>query len=357
MGTLYSRMKVFHFKEKLAGLPKSVDKISPPIQIRIKPTNVCGHNCWYCAYRVDNLQLGKDMVIRDYIPKEKMMEIIDDVAEIGVKSVTFSGGGDPFHYPFLLETVKKLAQSPVKFASLTHGAKLSGEIADVFAHHGTWLRISIDGWDSESYAKYREVSTRVFGMVMSNMENFSKIKGRRCYLGVVLIVDNKNYTHVYEMIQRIGSVGANSIKISPVIVSNDRLENNNYHRPIFDCVKDQVSRAQSDIKNNSFEIFDSYHLLNEKFEKEYTWCPYIQITPVIGADCKVYSCHDKAYNLEEGLIGSIKDQRFKDFWFSDKNNFFNINPSVHCNHHCVMNAHNKMILEYLEVDKDHLEFV
>jgi len=27
---------------------------------------------------------------------------------------------------------------------------------------------------------------------------------------------------------------------------------------------------------------------------------------------------DKASNLDDGLIGSIKLQRFKDFWFSDK---------------------------------------
>lgn len=349
-------MKVFHFQDSLNALPKSIDKIVPPLQIRIKPTNVCGHDCWYCAYRVDNLQLGKDMVIRDYIPKDKMMTIVDDIAEMGVKSVTFSGGGDPFHYPFFLETVKKLAQTPVKFASLTHGAKLSGEIAEMFAHHASWVRISIDGWDSESYAKYRHVSTKVFSTVMNNMENFKKLNGS-CYLGIVLIVDNKNYTHIYEMVERVKNVGASSIKISPVIVSNDQVENDTYHRPLMDMVKEEIRRAQKDFLDDQFEIYDSYHLLNSRFDKEYTWCPSIQINPVIGADCNIYSCHDKAYNLKEGLIGSIKDKSFKDFWFSDKNNFFKVNPSIHCNHHCVANTHNKMVLEYLDLDKQHLEFV
>ena len=35
-----------------------------------------------------------------------MMEIIDDLVDMGVKAVTFSGGGDPFYYLFLLDTVK-----------------------------------------------------------------------------------------------------------------------------------------------------------------------------------------------------------------------------------------------------------
>ncbi len=79
MGLLYTKMKIFHYMEKIDSLPKNTDKIMAPIHIRIKPTNVCNHNCWYCAYRADNLQLGKDMVIKDYIPEKKMMEIIDDI--------------------------------------------------------------------------------------------------------------------------------------------------------------------------------------------------------------------------------------------------------------------------------------
>lgn len=356
MGLLYTRMKVFHFKEKIDSLPKHVDKIMSPIHIRIKPTNVCNHNCWYCAYRADNLQLGKDMAKRDHIPKEKMMEILDDIVRMGVKAVTFSGGGDPFCYPHLLEVAKRLSQAPVAFAALTNGARLHGEIAEVFAHFGTWLRISIDGWDKESYASYRGVSKEEFTKVMKNMGDFKKLGGA-CYLGVSLIVDRKNAPHVYEFIERIKNVGVDSVKVSPCIVSNDGAENNAYHRPVFETVRREVKRAIEDWMDDRFEIFDAYHELDEKFDKRYTWCPYLQILPVIGADLNIYPCQDKAYNLDEGLIGSIKEQRFREFWFSDKGNFFKIDPSLHCNHHCVANAKNGMILEYLDADQEHWGFV
>ena len=78
---------------------------------------------------------------------------------------------------------------------------------------------------------------------------------------------------------------------------------------------------------------------------------------MIGADLNIYPCQDKAYNLDEGLIGSLKNRSFKDFWVSDKSKFFKINPSIHCNHHCVAHPKNKLILEYLDVDKEHLDFV
>jgi len=152
-------------------------------------------------------------------------------------------------------------------------------------------------------------------------------------------------------------VGVNSVKVAPCIVSNSGRENNKYHKPIFNKVKEQVSRALDNLVSEEFEIFDAYHGQLESFKKEYTWCPYLQILPVIGADQNVYPCHDKAYNLEEGLIGSIKNQRFKDFWFQDKHKFFKINPSIHCNHHCEANAKNKIILEYLNADVEHVCFV
>lgn len=356
MSSKYSKMKVFHYRDKMDSLLPEDSEISAPLYIRIKPTNVCNHNCKYCAYKVNTLQVGQDMGEKDYIPKEKMLEIIDDIAEIGVKAVTFSGGGDPFVYPYLRDAVRRLSKTSVKFAALTNGARLDGETAEMFAHSGQWLRVSIDGWDDDSYSFYRGTRGGEFAKVMRNMENFKKMNGK-CHLGVSLIVDKDNGHHIFDFVKRIKDIGADSIKISPCIISNDGASNNAYHKEIFGIVKKQVSEAILEIAADEFEIYDAYHELNEKFDKDYEWCPFIQILPVIGADLNVYSCQDKAYNLDEGLLGSIKNIRFKDFWFSDKSRFFKINPSQVCNHHCIANSKNKLILEYLEVDTEHLPFV
>jgi len=356
MGLLYTNKKIFHYMDKINSLPQNVGTILPPLHIRLKPTNACNHNCSYCAYRSDSQKLGKDMCVQDFIPRDKMLEIIDDVIEIGVKAITFSGGGEPFCYPHFLETVKRLAASPVKFASLTNGVLLTGEIAEVFASHATWLRISMDGWDNQSYSDYRGCPDGEFSRIINNIINFKKLNGS-CYLGVSLIVDRKNAEHVFDFVKLINGIGVDSIKISPCVTSNSAKQNNEYHTPVFTIVKEQIQRAITQFASNSFEIFDSYHSLSEKFTKPYDWCPYIQVLTIIGADLNIYSCQDKAYNLDEGLIGSIKNQRFKDFWFSDKRNFFRICPSKNCSHHCVSNDKNKMILEYLEADLKHLEFV
>ncbi len=356
MGHLYTQMKIFHYKDKIDSLCPHADKILPPLHIRIKPTNACNHSCGYCAYRAENLQLGKDMNVRNYIPQDKMTEIIDDIIEMGVKAVTFSGGGEPFYYPYLLEAVKRLSQSPVNFAALTNGALVKGEVAEVFARYATWLRISIDGWDGPSYAEYRGVGRNEFAKVLANIRNFKKLDGR-CHLGASVIVDHKNAEYVYQLTATLYEAGVNSVKVAPCIVSNSSRDNNEYHEPIFDTVKNQIARAKEEFETGDFEIFDSYHAQLETFKKDYTWCPYLQVLPVIAADLNVYSCQDKAYNLESGLIGSIEDVRFKDFWFFGKDKFFSINPSLHCNHHCVADSKNKFLLEYLTADDRHLMFV
>lgn len=356
MGQLYTSMKVFHFPDKLASLAADKEEIRPPLHIRLKPTNVCNHRCRYCAYRSDDLQLGEHMAEKDFIPRAKMMEIIDDIIGMGVEAVTFSGGGEPFCYPYLAEAAQRLANGGVAFASLTNGARLQGEVAEIFAQHATWVRISMDGWDNQSYSRYRGVADGEFDRIISNIKSF-KAYGGNCTLGVSLIVDQDNASQVFAFLELMRQLGVDSVKVSPCIVSNEGQENNRYHAPIFAEVKEQCRRALAELASDGFEIFDSYHALEDKFSKAYSWCPYQQILTVIGADCQVYSCQDKAYNLTSGLLGSIKEQRFADFWQQDKDKFFTINPGRDCNHHCVANQRNRLVLDYLEADPHHLGFV
>ena len=353
MGQKYSPLKIFHYPHKLASLSHDTSEITAPLHIRIKPTNMCSHDCWYCAYRVSNLQLGQDMNVRDRIPAEKMREIIQDIIDMGVKAVTFSGGGEPFLYKPLLETVKTLAHSPVKFATLTNGQLLKGEIAEVFAFHGAWVRISIDGWDDKSYAEYRGIKEGIFTQVLDNIEQFKKLGGD-CFLGISLIVDEKNANHLAELMSALKSRGVDSVKVAPCIVSNDGNAVNRYHAPFFQTVRAQIDEMKVTLADAQFEIFDAYHEMADKFDKDYEWCPYLQILPIIGADLKIYSCQDKAYTTA-GMLGSIREVGFKDFWFDRKEKFFQVNPLKHCQHHCVANVKNQAILSYL--DLEHKEFV
>ena len=126
---------------------------------------------------------------------------------------------------------------------------------------------------------------------------------------------------------------------------------------IRETVQEQIVQAKG-LEDENFEIIDHYHEFPERFDKEYKTCPSLQFLTIIGADSKVYSCHDKAYT-EKGLLGSIENRSFKEFWFSKENQerMKSINPSIDCNHHCAEHRRNLLLHEYLSIDSEHIPFV
>lgn len=354
MATLYSSLKFLQFKDHLEAL--SNRRVAVPVHVRVKPTNMCNHNCWYCAYRTDDLLLGGEMLEKDSIPEARMLALAKEFVEIGVKAVTFSGGGEPLLYKPLPDVIEILAAGGIRVAALSNGSNLKGRVADVFARHGTWVRISLEAWDNKSYTKSRGAKPNDFSRLLDNMREFTS-RDTKCVLGVSLIVGQDNADHVAEICALMKDCGVNHVKVSGAVVSNDAAGNNAYHLPIKDEVVRQLGQAMQ-LGDSQFSIIDHYHELESLFDKEYTWCPFLQFLTVVGADQYVYTCQDKAYT-DAGRMGSIAERTFKDFWFSTENQRFlyELNPSASCAHHCVSHTKNLALHDYLSLDKEHSFFV
>ena len=146
------------------------------------------------------------------------------------------------------------------------------------------------------------------------------------------------------------------VKIAPCIVSNDGRESNAYHAAIIPMVRDQIAPA-AELADEGFEIVDHYHGLAERFDKPYDWCPFLHYLTVIGADCTVYTCQDKAYT-RGGVLGRLEGRRFGEFWFSPETQraLRRLDPGTECRHHCVAEAKNRLLIDYLGIDPAHAAF-
>jgi radical SAM protein with 4Fe4S-binding SPASM domain len=351
---VYSNLKMFAFSNTLQSLLNK--EVTAPVHIRIKPTNVCNHDCWYCSYHASNLDLGVDMEYRDSIPIDKMKQIVSDIIRMKVSAVTFSGGGEPLLYKKLPEIIENLSKGGVKVAALTNGANLKGEMADAFAEYGSWIRVSLDGYDDESYAKARRVGVGEFSKLLNNLADFSA-RDTKCTLSAVYVVDHHNYNHVFDICEKLKVHGVKTVKLSGVIVGDSSDENSRYHQPIKDQVGKEIEQTKK-LEDNDFLINDSYHDLDDRmWDKNYKTCPNLLYSPVIAADSKVYTCHDKAYT-ESGCLGDISNQSFKEFWYSQQNrkNIYEFSPSSQCKHHCVAHPRNILMHEFLSLNRDHLDF-
>lgn len=351
--TPYSQLKIFYHQDVLQHLLKG--ERCNPVYIRIKPTNKCNHNCSYCHYKNSYLELD-DFDPKDEIPKAKMLETVDSMRELGVKAVTFSGGGEPLLYPYIEETMERVLSSGIDLSIITNGSLLTGEKAKLLAK-GKWVRLSIESIDDEEYCSIRGIKKGSFEKLCDNISNFAHIKNESCELGVNVVVNDRNCHEIMEMARLMKELGVNHVKFSPMI-SNDT---DSYHKDFRNDVTKQLQEAQDTFGNDRFKVIDLYtgdFGNSVVFERNYKRCPMKEFICIIAANSKVYYCQDKAY-LNNGEIGSIADRSFKDLWLSKETDdlFRHFDASKICKQHCVHDSRNDLINSFLDMDRNHINFI
>jgi MoaA/NifB/PqqE/SkfB family radical SAM enzyme len=351
--SVYSDLKIFQHTDKIADLLEG--KRTAPIYIRIKPINRCNQNCYYCAYKGENVSEDRSFDQTAMIPKEKMRQIIDDISEMGVKAVTFSGGGEPLIYPYIEETLESVKRKGIDYAIITNGQALEGKKAELLAD-AKWIRVSLESSCADTYAKIRGVHT--FDQVIDNIRNFVKIKKSTCTVGINCVVTKDNYTEIYDLCRLIAEIGADNIKLAPRCLDGDLRE---YHKPIEHTVKEQIMRAKADFENDRFTIIDKYDGdagLEEHYCKPYHRCRIQEVFTVIGADCKVYFCHQRAYT-KGGDIGSLEHQSFKELWYAEETfrKVREFDACKECNFRCVFDEKNVLLNNLMDIDKNHINFI
>lgn len=352
--TPYSNLKIFAHGQALNDI--GAGKRIAPVYIRIKPTNYCNHKCYYCSYADNELGLRDSVNRQDQIPWEKMQEIISDISDMGVKAVTFSGGGEPLVYPYIVDTMQRVLDAGIDLSIITNGQLLKENKAEVLAN-AKWVRISFDSADAATYAKVRKLPLEAFNEVCNNIHNFSKMKKKDCELGVNFVINHENAHQVYDMAHMVKELGVNHIKYT-ARVTKDLFE---YHKPYRQNVIEQIHRAKDELENENFKVINKYEGDFDSalvFHRCYGKCYINRIFTVIAADSKVYFCHDKAY-VKEGVVGDLKEVSFKDLWFSQEiaEKYEKFNPQEECNHHCVYDDRNELLNTFYSLDRNHINFI
>ena len=357
----YSDYKILHFEEKMNSFLKA--EITAPIYVRIKPINLCNHGCFFCVYstgfrvkdskdKIDHIISGmhQNMSEKDFIPYEKMQEIISNLNLMGVKAVTYSGGGEPLIYKHIVSAMEMTLSKNIDLSIITNGQRLDKDRAEVLTN-AKWVRVSMDYTSQEQMKEFRNVPFNYFDQVINNLKNFSRRKKANCELAVNYIIHDKNYKNLYEFVKILKDCGVENVRLSPMWTPNFY----EYHKKISNEVEKEMSKIQNLI-DASFTVNTTYNIVpnsSHSIHRVYNKCFIMQTVPVIGADLNVYACHNKAYD-DSGLIGSIKDKTFKELWFSEATKKFmqDFNPRRKCLHECSNDKKNILINEVLDSNFD-----
>lgn len=351
--TPYSEMKIFYHQDILKKLLNG--ERCYPLYIRLKPTNRCNQNCYYCTYKNTYLDLS-EYNVNDEIPYELMMSLLNDMNIMGVKAVTLSGGGEPLLYTHIEKTMERLLESGIDLSVITNGSLLCGRKAELLAN-AKWVRISADTVNANKYSEIRNVKKESFNQLCNNIKEFSKIKNDCCELGINMVVTKDNYMEVAEMAKLMKSLGVNHVKYAPLLSDNTK----EYHKDIKVQVSTSLNDAQEKLEDEKFKIIDLYtHAIEEKDNtcRTYHECRIKEFTCVIGADAKVYLCQHKAY-MKDGIVCDLRKGSFKEQWYSDRVTelFHKFDAVEKCNQHCVRDGKNQLINSFLSMDKNHVNFI
>ena len=174
----YTDLKIFHHYEKIKEMSKGEQPY--PISLRLVVSDLCNHNCHFCTFRMENSFTNKKFGEFDpkkgkinynpkrFLSKEKTLEIIDDCKKMGIKSVEFTGGGEPTVHPDHILFFNKVIDNGMDLGLITNGAIFRKGFEDVILK-SSWCRFSIDAGNKKTYSKIREVPEQVFDLVLRNI--------------------------------------------------------------------------------------------------------------------------------------------------------------------------------------------
>ena len=356
----YSNFKIFHFPEKLNSFKER--RITAPIYVRIKPINLCNHGCFFCTYstgfrvkdgaeepHIDS-QMHQNMKEKDSIPKDKLIEILEDLQLLGVKAITWSGGGEPLMHRGIVEAINFAADIGLDQSIITNGHLLFGDRAEALKA-AKWVRVSMDYTDGEQLKRFRNVSEDGFDEILWNMSEFAKKKPADCDLGVNYIIHKGNWANLERFSRELKNLGVENIRFSPMYVPDFQ----EYHAPFHRQVMEQLAKIQ-ELCDDKFTVNSTYSIDAsgpQGKHRAYQTCYVMQTIPVIGADLNVYACHNKAYD-DTGLIGSIKDRRFHELWYHPDTweKMITWDAQKMCQHECANDRKNILLNDFINASTD-----
>ena len=350
----YSPNKIFHHRKWIDSVRRG--EFPPPIFVEILPTNRCNHRCTFCSYRNQEYGSSQRFNPKDEIPFKKLAEIVEDCAEMGVKAIEVTGGGEPMMHPQFLDLCRLIISKGLDLGLVTNGSWWTDEATEVLKD-AAWVRISIDAGCKKTYEAVRRCKPRAYDIVRQAIRDLSSIKQTNPtpIIGVGFVVMQDNYKDIEHAVARAREDGADNIRISAVFQEKGAA----YFESFKEETQQQCRKIAGEYSNKDFTVFN---LFDDRLtdlsagSPDYSTCHFQQASTYIGADQHVYRCCVLGYN-DLGFLGSLKQQRFKDMWNRPETReaIWEFNPRV-CPQ-CMFNNKNRSINYALQQNPLHVNFI
>lgn len=319
-------------------------KCKYPMQVVWKIVSECNLRCLHCFFH------GKETEYKaeQDLPTEKVMQIIDEFANMNVISVTLTGGEGLLRKD-IFEILKKLKTKNIAVSLSTNAILITKEIAQklgsILNPVVDNIQVSIDGATAETHDKVRGIGA--FEKTIQGINNLVEVGIYPSINSTATVFNISEMPEIYKLAQKIKAKKLTITRITPFedtqnnlvpdfnsifkyIAEVIRLERQ-YQNPVFNCKV--VSLAElvhhecaqnylSNFLNNSNkQSIEDLDCICHRDDKVY-----------INADGNVYLCNLLAKD-EINAFANVKNSSFTEAWEKRFQNVF-FNDRKACNMVC-----------------------
>ncbi len=331
-----------------------------PIYVEMSPVGACNHRCRFCAVDYIGYQ-AKRLDLEQITPR------LQEMGNLGVKSIMFAGEGEPLLHKQLPEMIEVCADSGIDTAITSNATVVSDKFLDRALPHVSWFKASVNAGSAETYADIHQTRADDFHKTLDNLQRLVAHRdqhGHRCTLGAqsLLLPENRHEMVKLARLCR-DHIGLDYLVVKPYsqhLFSNTHT----YEDIIYEDMNQLASELAAENRDGFSVVFRSNTMrkLGEQQEQRYPRCG---ATPFfwayVMADGSVYGCSayltDRRFNY-----GNLNQRSFEDIWQGEerKANFSYVQKQLNirdCRTNCRMDDINRYLHALATDSVAHVNFI
>lgn len=311
-GRRYKTMDIKLDSHKLAYHPKRLsdwmdNEDIAPIYMEISPSSACNYRCAFCAY--DYLDYSGE-----FIDTKKLKKTLKEAAKLGVKSINYSGQGEPLLHKDIADIIKTTKVNGIDVAVTTNGVCLTKEMSEKILDKLTWIRVSLNADSAKTYKKVHGVGKDIQEKVFKNIKDAVAVKRKKklpVTISVQYLLIKENYPEIFSFIKKVKNLGVDYISIKPFCehLSSKSKSNSKFSKERLEKLEKEIKKYETD----NFKVFfrlKGFYKYQEK-TRAYGCCLGLPFFAEIATNGDVYPCNS-FIGRKQYVCGNINKQSFKD---------------------------------------------
>lgn len=186
-----------------------------PEHVTMDPTNRCDNNCLAC-WTYSPL-LGRyappEEWFKEQMPAKLAHRIVDELADMGTRRIRFTGGGEPFVHPAMIDLLTQTKERGMIAAVTTSFSALTSKKVAAMAQIGVdEITASIWAGTPDMYARsHPSKSAGTFGKIEALLRELCAAKKPHTRIYVANVLFSMNYMETLQMLDFALRVGADGV--------------------------------------------------------------------------------------------------------------------------------------------------